>query len=440
VVPRHQPGRSAAGARAADILRRVPSSQQKPLPGPSTRSGAAPVRRHPSRAGTAGLAALFAVVVAQSVTAAVLPATTRQLGLADWQAGAVTSASAAVVVLTSPAWGRRADARGSRPVLLAAALAALLGVLGFAAVLAAVGTVPAGVAWGVLLGVRGLLVGTAVAAVGPAAQAQLVADDPHGRVGWIARAGAVRGLGTMAGAGLAAGLGAVAASLPVLAAAVVLAGAVAWVLGARRRPPGLAAAERPGPAGAVRTGAGALRDPGVRAAVTASAGVFLAMALVQGSVGFLVQDRYGLTAGRATALTGILLLVAGLGSLVAQGLLVPRLGWAPWRLVRAGATVLVTAVAVYALPVPAPVLVAVALVFGAGVGAAAAGCTSAASVAVGSGAQGDVAGLVNAVNALTFVVGPALAAAGYGWHPVVPAALALAGGSAALLTRAQVRR
>jgi hypothetical protein len=168
--------------------------------------------------------------------------------------------------------------------------------------------------------------------------------------------------------------------------------------------------------------------------------VFLAMALVQGSVGFLVQDRYGLAAGRATALTGALLLVAGLGSLVAQGLLVPRLGWAPWRLVRAGATVLVAAVAVYALPVPAPVLVAVALVFGAGVGAAAAGCTSAASVAVGSGSQGDVAGLVNAVNALTFVVGPAVAAAGYGWHPAVPAVLALAGGSVALLTRAQVRR
>jgi hypothetical protein len=385
------------------------------------------------------------VVVAQAVTAAVLPATTRQLGLADWQAGAVTSASAAVVVLTSPAWGRRADARGSRPVLLAGVLAALLAVLGFAAVLAAVGTVPAGAAWAALLVVRGLLIGTAVAAVGPAAQAQLVADDPGGRVAWIARAGAVRGLGTMAGAGLAAGLAAVAAALPVLAAAVVLAGAVAWVLAARRRVPGTAAAVAPGSpadadaATAVRPGAGALRAPGVRAAVTASAGVFLAMALVQGSVGFLVQDRYGLTAGHATALTGTLLLVAGLGSLLAQGLLVPRLGWAPWRLVRAGATVLVAAVAVYALPVPAGVLVAVALVFGAGVGAAAAGCTSAASAAVGDGAQGDVAGLVNAVNALTFVVGPALAAAGYGWHPVVPAALALAGGTAALLTRAGVR-
>jgi MFS family permease len=415
----------------------VPPQQDSPrLATPVGDLAARPGRRR-SGAGTAGLAALFAVVVAQSVTAAVLPATTRQLGLADWQAGAVTSASAAVVVLTSPAWGRRADTRGSRPVLLAGVLGALLALLGFAAVLAAVETVPAGPAWVALLVLRGLLVGTAVAAVGPAAQAQLVADDPDGRVAWIARAGAVRGLGTMAGAGLAAGLAAVAAALPVLAAAVVVAGATGWLLVVRGRRPDVAVAD-PGPRRATRAGAGALRDAGVRAAVTASAGVFLAMALVQGSVGFLVQDRYGLTAGRATALTGALLLVAGLGSLIAQGLLVPRLGWPPRRLVRSGATVLVVAVAVYALPVPAPVLVAVALVFGAGVGAAAAGCTSAASAAVGPGAQGDVAGLVNAVNALTFVVGPALAAASYGWHPVVPAVLALAGGTVALLTRAGV--
>jgi MFS family permease len=178
-----------------------------------------------------------------------------------------------------------------------------------------------------------------------------------------------------------------------------------------------------------------LRRPGVRAAVLASAGVFLAMALVQGSVGFLAQDRYDLAAGPATALTGALLLAAGLGSLVAQGVLVPRLRWRPWRLVRWGGAVVVAAVAVYAVPVPRPVLLAVALVFGVGVGAAAAGCTAAASTAVGAAEQGEVAGLVNAVNALTFVVGPALAAASYGWHPVVPAALALAAGSAAVLVR-----
>jgi MFS family permease len=173
--------------------------------------------------------------------------------------------------------------------------------------------------------------------------------------------------------------------------------------------------------------------PGVRAAVLSSAAVFLALSLVQSTVGFLVQDRYGLAAERATALTGTLLLMAGLGSVVSQGVLVPRLRWAPRRLVVAGGGVLVASVAVYALPVPAPVLAAVALAFGAGGGAAAAGCTSAAAAAVGPDAQGDVAGAVNAVNALTFVLGPLLGTTAYGLHPALPAAGALAVGAVLLV-------
>ncbi|WP_282944663.1 MFS transporter [Cellulomonas endometrii] len=312
-----------------------------------------------------------------------------------------------------------------------------------ASVLPAAPVLAPGPAWVALLLARGVVFGTAVAAVGPAVQVQLVAvsRSEGDRVAWIARAGAVRSVATMAGAGLAAALGAVAAGLPVLAAAAVLAvaGVVAVTAGRRdARPAGAAGApdvEGPPDPAPVLPAFATLRRPGVRAAVLASAGVFLAMALVQGSVGFLAQDRYDLAAGPATALTGALLLAAGLGSLVAQGVLVPRLRWRPWRLVRWGGAVVVAAVAVYAVPVPRPVLLAVALVFGVGVGAAAAGCTAAASTAVGAAEQGEVAGLVNAVNALTFVVGPALAAASYGWHPVVPAALALAAGSAAVLLR-----
>jgi len=177
----------------------------------------------------------------------------------------------------------------------------------------------------------------------------------------------------------------------------------------------------------------------VRAAVLSSAAVFLALSLVQSTVGFLAQDRYGLAGERATALTGTLLLVAGLGSVLAQGVLVPRLRWTPRRLVRAGAAVLVAALAVYVLPVPAPVLVTVALVFGAGAGAAAAGCTSAAAAAVGPRAQGDVAGVVHAVNALTFVLGPLVGTTAYGLHPVLPAAVALAAGATVLLRGGSVR-
>nr|WP_277344655.1 MFS transporter [Cellulomonas sp. IC4_254] len=388
--------------------------------------------------------ALGAVGVAQVATAAVLPALSRQLGLADWQAGAVTSLSAAVVVLSSPWWGRRADRRGPRPVLLAAVLAGALGAGVVAAVLAA-GPSHAGWAWLLLLLARGLGIGAAVAAAGPAAQVVLVARSrtEAERVGWIARAGAVRGLATAVGAGLAAALAGLGTAVPVLATVVLLVGAVVVVLACGRRLGGLTpgSAGPDGPAPARRADLlGGLAVPGVRAAVVASVAVFLALALVQGSVGFLVQDRYDLGPAPATALTGGLLLVAGLGSMLTQGLLVPRLRWAPWRLVRVGSAVALAALAVYLAPVPVPVLVAVAAVFGAAVGGAAAGCTSAASVAVGPGSQGDVAGLVNAGNAATFVLGPLVATSAYGVLPVLPAVLAVVVGAVALVAAARSGR
>ncbi len=441
----------ATGRGAVDILRDVPLSHDRPLQGaPGTA-----VRRPPG-AGATALLAVLALSVAQVATAAVLPATTRALGLADWQAGAITSATAAAVVLTSAAWGRLADRRGPRGVVLAGGAAGLAGALGVAAVLAAGSDAPAGAAWAALLLARGVVFGLAVAAVGPAVQAYLLAGaGDRERVAWIARGGAARSLGTMLGAGLAAALATAGHALPVLAAAVVLGAALlAFALVARRAvaagtpdPDATASSAGPGsvpapPQPADRTAAPRTRTarvPGVRAAAATSAAVFLALALVQSTVGFLVQDRYGLVEGRATALTGSLLLVAGLGSVLSQGVLVPRLGWAPRRLVRAGGAVVVAAVAVYVLPIPAGALAAVALVFGAGVGLAAAGCTSAAAAAAGPDAQGDVAGLVNAVNALTFVVGPALGTAAYGVHPALPAAGALVAGLLALAGRVGAR-
>lgn len=429
---------------AVAILRGVPLSHDSPLRGAEPASRDA--RRLPGGVPAVALLALLSVSVAQAATAAVLPATTRELGLGDWQAGAVTSATAAVVVLTSAAWGRRADRLGPRVVVLAGGAAGVLGALGVAATLAAGPDVRPGLAWAALLLARGVVFGLAVAAVGPAVQALLVTGAAEReRVAWIARGGAARGLGTMVGAGLAAALGTLGAVLPVLAAAGVLAAAVlafAPVVrragaSAARTPPDPPATDAVAPHRAVRRSTLAL--PGVRTAATASAAVFLATAFVQSSIGFLVQDRYGVTAGRATALTGLLLLVAGLGSVLAQGVLVPRLGWAPWRLVRVGGAVVVAAVTLYAAPVPVPVLVAVALVFGAGVGATAAGCTSAAASAAGPAQQGDVAGLVNAVNALTFVVGPALATAAYGLHPALPAAGALLAGVVTLIATGRGR-
>jgi len=420
------------------MLEVVPLSPERPMSSAVSsdrRSGASPM------VATTALATVMAVSVVQVATAAVLPALSRTLGLADWQAGAVTSLSAVVVVLTSRSWGRAADRRGPLPVVLTGAAAGVASTLMLAAVVAAE-ALPPGIAWAVLLVARGVIFGVAAAAVGPAVQAFLVAGaDDVRRVAWIARGGAARGVGTAVGAGLAAGLGAVAVALPVLAAAAVLAAATVGFGGAVRRrgtpgpevgwtdPPPDRAPELP-PARGV-----SLRGPAIRGALVSSAAVFLALSLVQSTVGFLVQDRYALAAERATALTGTLLLMAGLGSVLAQGALVPRLAWPPRRLMLVGGIVIVPVLVVYALPIPAPVLMAVALLFGAGVGAAAAGCTAAAAAAVGPETQGDIAGVVNAVNAGTFMLGPLVGTTAYGLHPTLPALGAVAAGLTLLVAR-----
>src|SRR5690606_11324540 len=63
-------------------------------------------------------------------------------------------------------------------------------------------------------------------------------------------------------------------------------------------------------------------------------GLYLALAIVLMTVGFLVQDRLHLSAERTGPVTSLVVL-AGAGTIIlVQALAVPRLGWPPVRLVR----------------------------------------------------------------------------------------------------------
>lgn len=402
------------------------------------------------------------MVLAQVATVSVVPVLARDVGIADWQAGTVASVSALVVVLSSPAWGRRVETRGYRPVLLAAVLVAVTAVTAFVAVgaLGRAGVLPAGAVLALMLVVRGLALGTAVAAVGPAVQVHLVAASTGSvdRTAALGRAGAARGLGTLLGAGLAATLGLASMWSPSLGAVVLLLAASVTLLRGRgtivdaprravartahgpehvaaRSDEAADASRAPGDSArtGVRTARLHLADARIRLPLAASVAVFLALALVQSSVGFLVQDRYSLTGERATAVTGAVLLAAGLGSVLAQGVVVPRLSVAPWPLVRIGGLLAAVALVAYAAPLPVVVLVGVALVFGGGIGLAAAGCAAAFSLAVGPREQGRVAGLAASANALTFVVGPVASTALYEAAGPLPAVVGLLGVTAVVL-------
>lgn len=143
------------------------------------------------------LAAVAIAFTGQMTLNPIIAPLSREIGLAEWQVGLTISVAALMVVLFSPIWGRRAQAWGSRTVLIAAlgfatvvmvAFAGVVG-LGLAGVL---GPVPLFVAFLVL---RGLCYGAAVAAVMPTAQAHIAAvtTDEATRVKGMAGVGAAQG-------------------------------------------------------------------------------------------------------------------------------------------------------------------------------------------------------------------------------------------------------
>ena len=121
------------------------------------------------------LVTVFLAYLGQMTLNPVIAPLSREVGLAEWQVGLMISTAAVMVVLTSQSWGRRSQSWGRKPVLVAAMLTATVAMALFA-LLAAFGM--RGALTGVVLFVlfvvtRGVLFGTALAAMAPTAQAYI---------------------------------------------------------------------------------------------------------------------------------------------------------------------------------------------------------------------------------------------------------------------------
>jgi len=154
-------------------------------------------------------------------------------------------------------------------------------------------------------------------------------------------------------------------------------------------------------------------------------GIYFANGVVQITIGFLVQDRGGLEPAPAVSITALMLLANAAGAMLMQLIVVPRLGWGPRRLLRAGMTLALIALTCLTL---APTLWAVAastFAMGVASGMASPGYSAGASLAVTEREQGGIAGVINATGAITWIVAPVSATALYGWMPLSPFLLAL---------------
>ncbi|MBO1902985.1 MFS transporter [Leucobacter weissii] len=362
------------------------------------------------------LGIVFLAYLGQMTLNPIIAPLSREVGLAEWQIGVTISVAAVMVVISSQFWGRRSQSWGRKPVLVAALALATAAMALFAGVAAAgmSGLLTGAALFALFVLLRGFGFGTAIAAIPPTAQAYIadVTPDEPTRVKGMAGIGAVQGVAMVAGAvvgGALAGLGLI---VPIVVVPLLLAVGVTLVAFRLRREPRqelVADPPRISP-----------RDPRVWPFLLAGFGMFTALGFVQVITGFIVQDRLALGAEQTGLVTGGALLAAGIGMVVAQGVIVPRSGWSPATLLRVGSSVALLGFALLAPDGGAWLLVVSILLIGLGLGIAMPGYTAGPTLLMRREEQGGLAGLVGATNGLTFVVAPTASTALYGLWPPLP--------------------
>ncbi|MBP2473457.1 MFS family permease [Crossiella equi] len=360
--------------------------------------------------------AIFGVYTGQQILTPVLPPLARELGLTEVQLGVVFSVAAGLVVVSSSFWGRLTEVRGRKPVLVACMLGAALGLALFTA-LATVGlsgTLSTTAVFVLVLLFRSVLFGFAWAGVPVAAQSY-VADVTTGeqeRVRAISKIGAAQGLSLVLGPALGGLLAAGGLLLPMYVAPVVIVvfACLVWL----RLPREQRHTER------VRPPRLSPFDARLWPFLLTSFGLFLSLGVMQITVAFLLQDTLRLSPEETAALAGVAMLCAGLPFLLVQAAAVPKLGWAPARLLRTGVAVAALGFLGIVLGSGLAVILAGLALVGVGLGLAVPGCTAAPTLLVAANEQGAVAGLGSAANAATFVIGPLIGTALYRLGPVYP--------------------
>ena len=366
------------------------------------------------------LVAVLVVFSAQQLLTPILAPLSRELRLTETQLGLVITVAAVALTVASPLWGRALDRLGLRTVLLTGLGLSTVGLAGFAAVsLAGLGSLGDGttptVTFLLMLLTRSVLFGAGIAAVPVAALAAAgtTTTTEAERTRAVGLVGAAQGVSLVLGPAAGGGLAAVSLLLPLYVAPVITAALLVWVFVTVSRVP---AATGTGP----RTRGVRFWDSRILPLLGIGFLLYLSLGLVQVIIGFLIADRFDLDAQATAGAVSISLVAAGVVLVLAQGVLVPSLGWSPRRLLRTGTPITVVAFALLAVAPQLWVVVVSFAVLALGLGLALPGYTAAPTLVVGSEQQGSVAGLINATTGVTFIVGPTLGAALYQLDPVTP--------------------
>ena len=360
---------------------------------------------------------LIAFSMGQTALFAVAGPVIRDIGLSEIQLGMIVSAAAVMFVLASPIWGFLSDRLGRKPVIVFGLFTYAIISFAFAFVmeLGLSSSLSAFAVFFWLLGLR-LLYAALGSGIQPSSVA-LMADlsDGSDRASAVAIVGAAFGFGMILGpaaAALLVGWG-VLAPLYAIAGLGFVSALYAMIF---------LKAEAPQPdEGETRKEKIPLKP--LAPIMAASLFFFTAISALQQTMAFYVQDFLQVGAEAAARATGICFVAMAVLTLVSQGGLIQILKPGPGVLLKGGLPVMLGGIILYAFPTSFIQIIMAAALLGLGFGLVNPGLMAAASLRTSSDHQGAVAGLMQAMMASGYVIGPLAGTALYEVSPFVSAVM-----------------
>lgn len=360
--------------------------------------------------------AVMSMALGQTLVFTLLPLLGREVGLAELQVGVIITLSSAVYAVAARFWGRRSDLLGRRRVMLIGLGGYTAGTLLFAACFHAglQGWLTGTLLWACLIAAR-CAQSLVMAGTMPGANAY-VSDitTPQTRTAGLARLGAANSTGTIIGPAAGGLLAAFSLLAPLFLAAAISALCLLLILWRLPESP------RHGDGGPRAMPHLAFTDPRYRNVLLVAVLMLVAFSVVQQTLAFYFQDILRVDSQRAARQVGLALMLSAAVALLAQALLVQRLGWPPARLSLCGIVALMAGSLVLGLAGALPALYLGVGLCGLGMGLAYPACLAMASLAVTPQEQGALAGLTSAVPALGSIIGPVLGTGLYELQPHLP--------------------
>ena len=358
--------------------------------------------------------AIITVAMGQTVVFAILGPLGREVGLNEMQIGFIITCSSVIFSLFSPIWGRRSDVMGRKPVMIIGLIGYTVGTVFFASTFYAGlnGWMTGWWLFAALIFAR-MTQSLIMSATSPAATAYVsdITDVSNRTIG-IGRIGAAHSFGTILGPAIAY-FSIISLLAPIYMAAVMTFLAAILVMVYL---PGLPIAKTT----AVTKKKLRYTDKRILPFMVVGIAMFTGFSVVQQTLGYYFQDKLNLTAEVTAQQVGIAMMGSAIAALSMQLIVVQRLGWTPFRLMRVGLPFMLLGFVGLTLGRDLLEFVLAMALVGTGIGMSAPGFSAAATLAVEPGEQGAVAGLISACPALGFIVGPILGGALYQNYPTSP--------------------